>query len=196
MFCLVLTIYQSLEYIFCYNEEKKLIARMRKVNARAQELTTGNDPSETTGLLSPCAPDASGNTELWEEYQMQTFGETNRRDEPAEDDHYYDLRVKLPEQGTSHNRHAGSGNCNNENEIQSDFSSSCNSTTENETDYSSPAISDNHPVSSHISHRAINNLSINSNTQSDEEDDVIFSQVVSSQSDDEEHAHLISSKSS
>jgi hypothetical protein len=49
---------------------------------------------------------------------MQTFGETNRQNEPAEDDHYYDLRVKLPEQGTSHIRHADSGNCNNENEIQ------------------------------------------------------------------------------
>ncbi|XP_071095808.1 proprotein convertase subtilisin/kexin type 7-like [Haliotis cracherodii] len=68
VFCLVMTVYESLEYAMCYNDEKKEHRAKMKLAARAQRLANQNsdninpdDVNESTGLLQS------------EEIPMQTF---------------------------------------------------------------------------------------------------------------------------
>ena len=39
-FCVVVTVYESLEYILCYNEEKRVFSRLKRLVAMAQRLAT------------------------------------------------------------------------------------------------------------------------------------------------------------
>ncbi|XP_052059999.1 proprotein convertase subtilisin/kexin type 7-like [Mytilus californianus] len=216
-FCVVLAIYQSFEYIFCYDEEKKLVSRMRKVYVRAQQLSQGNDPSETTGLLSSAQDTTGSNTDLWEEYPMQELSSTIS-EEQADGDQYYNLRVALPQQGVYTERHSSFQNSNDQ--VPSDLhvaatdgachssghalsdnsvereSFKCNDTNHIEPDLNSIHKCANQSENPQKPHCAINKLPTISDTSLSDDENVIYSQVlVNSSHSDEEHAHLISSKS-
>lgn len=44
-FCIFLAIYETFEYVFCYDDEKKLHRRLFKLSLRARDLATGNNGS-------------------------------------------------------------------------------------------------------------------------------------------------------
>ena len=64
-FCVVVTVYESLEYILCYNEEKRVFSRLKRLVAMAQRLASdqpstnryiyraAESNSETHQLLQP-----------------------------------------------------------------------------------------------------------------------------------------------
>ena len=71
-FLLIMAIYESLEYLFCYDDEKKEAAKQRKLTLRAHrlarnvlasEINTQSSINETTGLLTEEIPMQTLNSE-------------------------------------------------------------------------------------------------------------------------------------
>ena len=71
-FLLIMAVYESLEYLFCYDDEKKEASKQRKLTLRAHrlarnvlasELNTQSSISETTGLLTEEIPMQTLNSE-------------------------------------------------------------------------------------------------------------------------------------
>lgn len=186
------------------------MSRMRKVQARAQELSSpSTDPSETTGLLA--SSQADGNNESWEEISMQEFaGRSSGSDEgnTSEGDPY-DLRVNLPPEVVHMDGHECShqgGQCNlGQGDSCSSHSNGVNiiEPQQNEIQQTGEPCSVSSP-----SHCAINQtvISADSFTQncasgdihysdSSDVDDIIFNRHPAMHTDDDEHVHLIPSKS-
>ena len=57
LFCIFLAVYENFEYLFCYDEEKRLHRRLLKLSRRARQLATnGGGNQQTTSILSSHDP--------------------------------------------------------------------------------------------------------------------------------------------
>ena len=74
-FCIFLAVYETFEYLFCYDDEKKLHRRLYKLSLRARELTNSSQPSTQQPESQALLNDQSEETIQMEELSTNQHGD-------------------------------------------------------------------------------------------------------------------------